>query len=98
MSRSVDGATVWTTSVGGEPVQVPATIEGVRATLTEERAAAFEAEIRRTPAFRLARTPTAWALPPQAWAEIDADTERVAAGDLSGCTPMEDLAGHDPAR
>ncbi|MFI1869509.1 hypothetical protein [Streptomyces jumonjinensis] len=38
-----------------------------------------------------------WALSPGAWAEIDAEMDRLAAGDLSGCTPMEDLPGYNPA-
>ncbi|MFI1015858.1 hypothetical protein [Streptomyces sp. NPDC020965] len=36
--------------------------------------------------------------PSRAWAEIDAQMDRLAAGDFSGGTPMEDLPGYTPAR
>ncbi|MGW6744867.1 hypothetical protein ACWGDX_29720 [Streptomyces sp. NPDC055025] len=94
-----DSSETWTTLIGGESVEIPATIDGVRAALADEpeRLAGFEAEIGRTPASELPRTLAAWALPPEAWAEIDAQFDRLAAGDFSGCTPMEDLPGYNPA-
>ncbi|MCM2388940.1 hypothetical protein [Streptomyces albipurpureus] len=91
--------TTWTTLVDGREVQIPATIDGVRATLAgePERLAEFEAEIGRTPAFQLAQTLATWALPAEAWSEINAEMDRLAAGDFAGCTLMEDLEGYDPA-
>ncbi|AXU16830.1 hypothetical protein [Streptomyces clavuligerus] len=95
----MDEKTTWTTLVGGREVQIPATIDGVRQALAADpaRLAEFEAEIGRTPAARLAQTLAMWALPVEAWAEIDAQMDRLAAGDFSGCTPMEDLPGYEPA-
>ncbi|MQS37718.1 hypothetical protein [Streptomyces katsurahamanus] len=91
--------TTWRTLVGGREVEIPATIDGVRQALAGEsdRLAEFEAEIGRTPAVQLAQTLVMWALPPDAWAEIDTEMDRLAAGDLSGWTPMEDLPGYNPA-
>ncbi|MCM2394313.1 hypothetical protein [Streptomyces albipurpureus] len=43
---------------------------------------------------RLWSCPLSWAayaLPRQAWDEIDASIERQRAGDFTGCTPMADL-------
>lgn len=91
-------AATWTTSIGDELVQIPATIDGVREALAHDpqRLAEFEAEIGRTAASELPQTLAAWALPPEAWAEINAQMDRLAAGDFSGCTPMEDLPGYNP--
>ncbi|MFE2044715.1 hypothetical protein ACFXAZ_28110 [Streptomyces sp. NPDC059477] len=95
----MDEKTTWTTRVDGREVQIPATIDGVRRALAADpaRLAEFETEIGRTPAAQLARTLAMWALPAEAWAEIDAAMDRLADGDFSGCTPMEDLPGYDPA-
>ncbi|MFJ4769941.1 hypothetical protein ACIP88_12585 [Streptomyces uncialis] len=95
----MDEKATWTTLIDGQEVRIPATIDGVRQALADDpaRLAEFEAEIGRTPAARLAQTLAMWALPAGAWAEIDATMERLAAGDFSGCTPMEDLPGYDPA-
>lgn len=80
----------WTTVIGGEPVEIPATIEGIRATLSPAQAEAFDGEIARTPAQDLHRVLARWALPPEAEAEDDAVVARLRAGDFSGCVPQDD--------
>ncbi|MCS0639494.1 hypothetical protein NX801_28440 [Streptomyces sp. LP05-1] len=95
----MDEKTTWTTLIDGREVSVPATIVGVREALADDpvRLVEFEAEIGRAPAARLAQTLAMWVLPAGAWAEIEASMERLAAGDFSGCTPLEELPGYDPA-
>ncbi|MFB7764246.1 hypothetical protein [Streptomyces xiamenensis] len=44
-----------TAYVHGEPVEIPATIAGIRATLTEDQVVQFDHEIAHTPALQLAR-------------------------------------------
>jgi hypothetical protein len=80
----------WTTHIRGERVEVPATIEGIRATLAPADTAAFDAEITRTPAQDLHRVLARWALPAEAEAEDLDVVARLKAGDFSGCTPQDE--------
>lgn len=77
----------WTTHVDGEPVDLPVTIDAIRAALPEEQRPVFDAEIGRTPVESLLRTLAVWALPAEAWEQIDADVARLRAGDHSGFHP-----------
>ncbi|MFJ1751145.1 hypothetical protein ACIOJD_33695 [Streptomyces sp. NPDC088116] len=88
-------AVTWRAHVGGELVEIPATIDGVRSALAcdPERLAEFEAQLGSTPAMELPAVLAAYALPQQAWDETDATIERLRAGDFSGCTPLDDLGG-----
>ncbi|MFJ4774266.1 hypothetical protein ACIP88_35025 [Streptomyces uncialis] len=89
MNQPVGGAT-WTTVIGGELVEIPATLEGVRATLSPERAEEFDLVIARTHAARLPQVLADWALPPEALAEEDEVIARLKAGDHSGSIPQDD--------
>ncbi|MFE7608585.1 hypothetical protein [Streptomyces celluloflavus] len=82
-------AVTWTTYVGGRPVEVPATIEGIRATLDEADTEAYDAEVLRTPAQDLHRVLARWALPAEAENEDDTVVARLRAGDFSGCVPQD---------
>ncbi|PJN38689.1 hypothetical protein CG747_21580 [Streptomyces sp. CB02959] len=79
----------WTTVVDGELVEIPATIDGIHAVLPEVDRAAFEAEVRRTPAQDLHRVLARWALPAAAEREDDAILARLKAGDFTGCVPQD---------
>ncbi|MEW1551871.1 hypothetical protein [Streptomyces tsukubensis] len=95
MSQSVDEAGTWTTVIGGELVEVPATIEGIRATLSPERAAEFDLVVARTHASKLPQVLADWALPAEALAEEDEVIARLKAGDHSDSVPQDDLGSGD---
>lgn len=83
-------AATWTTTIDGQPVEIPATIDGIRAVLPEKDLEAYDAEIRQTPAQDLHRVLARWALPPEAEAEDDDLVARLKAGDFTGCVPAGD--------
>ncbi|MFH9871598.1 hypothetical protein ACH4NT_36675 [Streptomyces lydicus] len=85
-------AATWTTHIDGQLVEIPATIEGIRAVLVEAGAdvEAYDAEVRQTPAQDLHRVLARWALPEEAAAEDDAIVAQLRAGDFSGCVPQGD--------
>ncbi|MFI5945582.1 hypothetical protein ACIBCB_35795 [Streptomyces uncialis] len=85
-----DEPAVWTSYVDGEPVEVPATIAGVRAALEPGQHAQFDDEIGRTPAPQLAQVLAMWALPDGAWKQIEADFAKLEAGDHEGFHPQEE--------
>ncbi|MGW1974253.1 hypothetical protein [Streptomyces sp. NPDC001889] len=98
MSQSVDEAGTWTTLIGGKLVEVPATIEGIRATLSPERAAEFDQVVARTHASKLPQVLADWALPEEALAEEDEVIARLKAGDHSDSIPQDDLGDGGGAR
>lgn len=87
----------WTTYIDGEPVQVPATIEGIRATLDEADRTVFDAQIGRTPAQDLHQVLARWALPAEAENEDDAAVARLKAGDFTGCVLQDGQEHHTGA-
>ncbi|MFG2174757.1 hypothetical protein ACGFMO_25930 [Streptomyces niveus] len=87
----------WTTYIDGELVQIPATIEGIRATLDESDRAVFDTEIGRTPAQDLHQALARWALPAEAEAEDDAAVARLKAGDFTGCVVQDGQDHHTGA-
>ncbi|KUL46025.1 hypothetical protein ADL22_10930 [Streptomyces sp. NRRL F-4489] len=90
-------AVVWKTVIDGELVEVPATMDGIRAALPEKDRAAFDAEVRRTPAQDLHRVLARWALPAAAENEDEAIVARLRDGDFTGCVPQDGDARHPGA-
>lgn len=90
-------AATWTTYIDGEPVQVPATIEGIHSTLGEVDRTVFDAQIGRTPAQDLHQVLARWALPAGAEAEDDATVARLKAGDFTGCVLQDGQEHHTGA-
>lgn len=78
----------FTMHMTGGPVEVPATISGIRGALPEELRAAFTAEAENTVAAELPLLLARWALriPTAQDAEEEALVERLRAGDFSGVT------------
>ncbi|MFF8955482.1 hypothetical protein [Streptomyces sp. NPDC014894] len=74
----------WTTCIDGEQVELPTTIESVRAALPEAERAEFTARIEGAPGPQLAQVLATWALPAAVWEQIDADVARLETGDHSG--------------
>ncbi|MFI6524385.1 hypothetical protein [Streptomyces uncialis] len=75
---------VWSVPLDGGRIEIPSSIEGVRAALEARGLAEFDAEIARTPAKHLVYVILGWALPPDA---EEADPEavgRLKSGDFSG--------------
>ncbi|WP_190121433.1 hypothetical protein [Streptomyces inusitatus] len=64
--------TVWSTGFPVGAKTFPATIEGIRQALDEDRRAEFEAEISRTPGHELTYAALRWGYPPEDLAEEDA--------------------------
>jgi hypothetical protein len=85
------GAT-WATYVDGERVELPATIDGIRAALPAHQRSEFDAEVGSTPASELPRVLGHWALRthPEALAEVEAEFARLEAGDYSGVVFLDD--------
>ncbi|WP_181727587.1 hypothetical protein [Streptomyces sp. PT12] len=87
----------WVTYIRDERVELPATIDGIRAALpTDAERAAFDVEVSRTPGQDLYRVLARWALATRPDA-AEANDEIVAwlrAGDFSGVVfPYEELGG-----
>jgi hypothetical protein len=82
----------WTTHHNGEPVELPATIDGIRAALPAERRQAFLDAVYATPASELHLLLGHWALEtrPDIRAADEALMDRLAAGDFTGCVPLDD--------
>ncbi|MEU0688372.1 hypothetical protein [Streptomyces uncialis] len=76
---ATEQAPVWTAWVDGEPVEVPATIAGIREQLDPGRRAEFDRVIAGTPGEDLHRVLAMWALPDGAWTQINADFDRIEA-------------------
>lgn len=91
MSGTATGS--WTTYVGGEAVELPATIDGIAAVLPPERREVFLDEVHATAAGELELLLGHWALEtrPDIRAADEAMVERLKAGDFSGFTPAEDI-------
>lgn len=79
-----------TTYVNGKPVEIPATIAAVRATLDADQAAEFDHEIAHTPALQLPHVLIRWALPPEAQQEQEAMFAALDRGDFTGFSPYPD--------
>ncbi|MEV1011346.1 hypothetical protein [Streptomyces sp. NPDC049881] len=82
----------WVTYVGDGMVELPSTIDGIRAALPAQRRHEFDAVVGSTPGDRLHRVLAHWALEthPQAVAEVQEEFARLEIGDLSGCVPLDD--------
>ncbi|MFB7763588.1 hypothetical protein [Streptomyces xiamenensis] len=86
--------TVWSTYVDGERVDLPATIDDIRAALPPERRPDFDREIGSAAPSELYLLLGHWALETRPDIRTrDEDTfARLEAGDFSGFTAAEDLA------
>jgi len=80
------------TRVGGEFVDLPGTIGGIRAALPEARRAEFDRAIDAAPLAEVPLVAARWSLPPEAIAEDDALVAQLRAGDDSSFVGL-----HDPA-
>ncbi|GLF98159.1 hypothetical protein [Streptomyces yaizuensis] len=74
---------VWIIEADGVPLEVPATIAGVREQLDGEQRAVFDREVERTAGNYLDRVLLRWALPGSVLAEAGG-AERVERGSLDG--------------
>ncbi|MCB5909677.1 hypothetical protein [Streptomyces pinistramenti] len=77
-------AATWTTSIDGQPVHVPATMDGIPATLDPSDVDTYAPEVRQTRPRTLYRVLARWAMSAQAADEDDAIVARFKAGDFSG--------------
>ncbi|MFC9067950.1 MULTISPECIES: hypothetical protein [Streptomyces] len=80
------GEATWVTYVGGERVELPASIDGIRAALPETERADFEREVGSAAAQDLPRVLGHWALRthPEAVREMEETFAALEAGDYSG--------------
>lgn len=83
-------AATWRTHIDGREVEIPATIEGIRAIVPEGDVEKYDAQVRHTPAQDLHKVLARWALPQEAADEDDAVVARLRSGDFSGCVPQDD--------
>lgn len=72
-----------TAYVHGVPVEIPATIAGIRETLAENQVEEFEREVAHTPALQLAQVLLRWALPQDAKDEQEELFAALERGDFS---------------
>jgi hypothetical protein len=77
----------------GGRVELPSTIDGIRAALPEDRRGKFDQEIGTVPVDGLPHVLKRWALEtrPDLRAADDAAAERLKSGDFTGFTPAEEL-------
>lgn len=85
-------AATWTTFVRGHRVELPATIDGIRAALPEAERSDFDTEVGATRGEDLHRVLGHWALRthPEAVAEMEEEFARLEAGDYTGVTFLDD--------
>ncbi|MGC0416684.1 hypothetical protein [Embleya sp. AB8] len=81
--RDPDRPTI-TTTVDGEPAELPGTLNDIRAALPEHRRADFDREIGNAPLRQVAALAVYWAIPPDERARVEADADRIRSGDLTG--------------
>jgi hypothetical protein len=80
----VTAGPVWSIPLAGERVEIPASISGVRARLSEQRLTDFDAAVGSTPAKLLLYILLEHALPADAESTDPAAVARLRAGDFSG--------------
>lgn len=71
------------TTVRGERVEFPGTLDDIRAALPEEQRAEFDREIGSAPIMDLPLIAFRWSYPAEAQAEEDEMVARIKAGDFS---------------
>jgi hypothetical protein len=87
------GGPVWRTWHDGEEIELPASIDGIRAALPAERRAEFDREVGGAAPAELELLLGHWALEtrPDLRAADEETFRRLEAGDFSGVTAAEDL-------
>ncbi|MEU0685979.1 hypothetical protein [Streptomyces uncialis] len=75
---------VWSVPLDGGRIEIPSSIEGVRAALEARELAEFDAEIARTPAKHLVYVILGWALPSEAEERNPEAVGRLKSGDFTG--------------
>ncbi|GCE01580.1 hypothetical protein [Embleya hyalina] len=89
------GDPVLITHIGGELVELPGSLGGIRAGLPDDAAReAFDAEIDAAPLTQVPLIAARWGLPQEAIDEDEAIFRRLEAGDHSGMIPAEELDGY----
>jgi len=85
-------AATWRTWHDGQEVELPASIDGIRAALPEDRREEFLDEVYAAPADQLHLLLGHWALEtrPDLRAADEAVMDRLAAGDFADCAPLDD--------
>ncbi|MFJ4774003.1 hypothetical protein ACIP88_33665 [Streptomyces uncialis] len=83
---------VWSVLLAGERVEIPASIDGVRARLDGQRLAAFDAAVDRTPAKHLVYVLLEHALAAGAESTDPAAVARLRSGDFSGVLDQDNDA------
>jgi hypothetical protein len=82
----------WQTHHDGQLVELPATIDGIRAALPADRREEFLDEVHATPAAEFERLLGHWALEtrPDIRAADDEVFARLEAGDFTDCVPFDE--------
>ncbi|GAA4658575.1 hypothetical protein GCM10023347_07310 [Streptomyces chumphonensis] len=82
----------WRTYVHGQEVELPATIDGIRASLPQESRAEFDAEIGQVPAAQLQQVLGRWALRthPGAAAATEDAFRQLETGTFTDGVPLDD--------
>ncbi|MFI1865238.1 hypothetical protein [Streptomyces jumonjinensis] len=80
------------TIIGGETVDLPGTLEGIRDSLPEDQRADFEREIWSAPLAEVPLIAARWGRPQEAHDEDEALVQQLRAGDFRGFTTPGDDA------
>ncbi|ANW21641.1 hypothetical protein [Streptomyces clavuligerus] len=78
------------TRIGGRTVDLPGTLDGIRASLPREQRAAFDREVGSAPLLDVPLIAARWGLPQEARDEDDALADQLRTGDFTGFTAPED--------
>ncbi|MGC0417222.1 hypothetical protein [Embleya sp. AB8] len=78
------------TRIGGRFVDLPGTLDGIRASLPEDRREEFDRAVGSVPLTEVPLVAARWSLPPEAIAEDDALVAQLRAGDHSSFVGLHD--------
>ncbi|MGX2997043.1 hypothetical protein JNUCC64_22735 [Streptomyces sp. JNUCC 64] len=77
------------THIGGRTVDLPASLDSIRAALPEDQREAFDREIGAAPITDVPLIAARWSLPPEARDEEEAMLQRLKSGDFGGFTGLD---------
>ncbi|WP_445401291.1 hypothetical protein ACSMX9_08515 [Streptomyces sp. LE64] len=80
------------TVIGGQAVDLPASLDGIRAALPEEQREAFDREVGAAPIADVPLIAARWSLPQEAHDEEEEMLRRLRDGDFSGFSDVDDAA------
>ncbi|GLF96892.1 hypothetical protein [Streptomyces yaizuensis] len=92
----MDDEPVLRTRIGGRTVDLPGTLDGIRAALPEGQREAFDRAVGSAPLLDVPLIAARWGLPQEARDEDDALADQLRTGDFTGFGDLDDEPGDGP--